>query len=419
MKNNKLLIGLLVFLVILFFVLLYMFLNKPIYEIQFVSDNIVIETVKVKRNNLLPRPADPSKDGYVFVNWYLDNSVYDFNSKVTSNMILTAIWDIALDEVEENSFIITFNTDGGNIISPIKIEENGKLERPNDPEREGYKFLGWYYMVDDTEKEFDFDNTVITNNVTIYAKWEKIVEKASSQSRNNNQITYTVTFNSNGGTSVATQTIKANGVAKRPTNPTKEGYVFVEWRLNNKTYDFNSKVTKDITLSAIWQESQPSSSSSAIINVTSVVLSKSSLNLTEGASQRLTATVNPINATNKDVTWRSSNVQVATVDSSGNVTAVGAGSATITATAGGKSATCEVTVQERITYSLEWVKIQESAIGEYMLYIKSSKGLHVSGTVNVCLIDFNECRSYDISINGHKFIRSAIDESQTAILSID
>lgn len=80
-----------------------------------------------------------------------------------------------------------------------------------------------------------------------------------------------------------------------------------------------------------------------VVPVTSVTLNKSTLSLTEGSSETLTATVLPSNATNKTVTWTVSPSGYATV-SGGVVSAVKAGSCTVTATAGGKSASCAVTV---------------------------------------------------------------------------
>lgn len=77
--------------------------------------------------------------------------------------------------------------------------------------------------------------------------------------------------------------------------------------------------------------------------VTGVKLSKTELTLEIDASETLTATVSPEDATNKDVTWKTSDEKIATVVN-GKVTAVKVGTATITATAGEKSATCEVTV---------------------------------------------------------------------------
>ena len=80
-----------------------------------------------------------------------------------------------------------------------------------------------------------------------------------------------------------------------------------------------------------------------IYKVTGVSLDKTSLTLDVGKSDTLTATVEPEKATNKNVTWESSNTSVATVEN-GVVTAVGAGSTTIKATVDGKSAECSVTV---------------------------------------------------------------------------
>lgn len=80
------------------------------------------------------------------------------------------------------------------------------------------------------------------------------------------------------------------------------------------------------------------------VNVTSITLSSTTMNLEVGQTGTLTATVTPDNATNKTVTWTTSNDKVATV-ANGVVTAVGKGTATITAAADGKTATCTVTVK--------------------------------------------------------------------------
>ena len=84
------------------------------------------------------------------------------------------------------------------------------------------------------------------------------------------------------------------------------------------------------------------------VAVESVTLDKSSLELTEGETATLTATVKPDNATNKTVTWSSDKTSVATVDANGKVTAVAEGTATITAKAGDKTATCSVTVKKNV-----------------------------------------------------------------------
>ncbi len=89
----------------------------------------------------------------------------------------------------------------------------------------------------------------------------------------------------------------------------------------------------------------------AVVPVANVTLDHTVLALFPGDTTALTATVEPDTATDKTVTWESSDPNVATVDQSGKVTAVAPGTATITATAGGKTATCTVTVTPK-TYTV-------------------------------------------------------------------
>lgn len=84
------------------------------------------------------------------------------------------------------------------------------------------------------------------------------------------------------------------------------------------------------------------------ILVTGISLNQTAIEIKSGEKSSLTATITPENATNKTVTWTSSNTAAATV-LNGVVTAIAAGSSTITATAGGKSAVCEVTVTDSST----------------------------------------------------------------------
>ncbi len=86
-----------------------------------------------------------------------------------------------------------------------------------------------------------------------------------------------------------------------------------------------------------------------IIEVVSVTLDKTSLKLVEGETATLIATVNPSNATDKSLTWKSSDESVATVSANGEVKALKPGAATITvSSANGKTAACSLTVEKRI-----------------------------------------------------------------------
>ena len=113
------------------------------------------------------------------------------------------------------------------------------------------------------------------------------------------------------------------------------------------------------------------------VAVTGVSLSKTSLTLVEGNSETLTATITPSNATNKAVSWKSSDASVASVDNNGKVAAVKAGSATITVTTsdGGKTATCSVTVTSK-TVSVTGVKLDKSN-----LELKAGETAQLAATV--------------------------------------
>ena len=95
-----------------------------------------------------------------------------------------------------------------------------------------------------------------------------------------------------------------------------------------------------------------------VIPVTSVSISKSTLQLNKGQSETLTATVSPSDATDKTVTWSSSDATVASVTQEGTVTALKGGSIVVTAKAGEKSAKCSVTV----TVPVEDVSLDRTSV---------------------------------------------------------
>ena len=162
---------------------------------------------------------------------------------------------------------------------------------------------------------------------------------------------YTVTFNSNGGSEVKNRRVAENGSIVEPSEPTREGYTFQGWYLGDEEFNFNSKITSNITLTARWQEISEEGGSqggnggggTGTINVSSISLNFKTIYLNIGQTKTVTARISPSNATNKTVTWSSSNNSIATV-SNGNITGVSTGTVTITAMAGGKSASVEVIV---------------------------------------------------------------------------
>lgn len=138
-----------------------------------------------------------------------------------------------------------------------------------------------------------------------------------------------------------------------PDNATNKNVAFESSNPTVATVDDNGKVTAvGVGEAIITVKAQDGSNKAATVKVTvkpvavtGVILNSTSAELkAKGETVQLTATVNPSNATDKTVTWKSSNPAVATVDANGVVKAVANGTATITAKAGDKTATCTVKV---------------------------------------------------------------------------
>ena len=134
------------------------------------------------------------------------------------------------------------------------------------------------------------------------------------------------------------------------------GYVVDKWTVNgtaitNDTTTYSHKVTAKIEVKVSFKAKPP-----AAVAVTDVALNKSAVTLEEGQNEKLTATIAPANATNKNITWSSDKPDIASVDASGKVTANKAGKAVITVKSedGGKTASCtvKVTAKPPTTYKV-------------------------------------------------------------------
>ena len=144
---------------------------------------------------------------------------------------------------------VTFNTNGGSAVASQTITAGGKVAKPTDPTKDGYTFDGWYKEAA-LATAFDFENDTINDNTIIYAKWTENPPIPPTS--------YTVTFNTNGGSAVASQTITAGGKVTKPTDPTKDGYTFAGWYKDAAlatAFDFTNETINDNTIIyAKWTE---------------------------------------------------------------------------------------------------------------------------------------------------------------------
>ena len=183
------------------------------------------------------RPADPTYDGYTFAGWALDGEPYNFDTPVTGDITLTALWE------KPAEYTVTFDSAGGTPVPAQTVAGNGTVARPSDPTRDGYTFKGWTL----DGQPYDF-GTPVTGNLTLTAVWE--------ENKTPQPVTHKVTFDTNGGSAVDPQTVDDGATAVKPADPTRDGYAFNGWTLDGKPYDFATPVTGDITLEAQWERNE-------------------------------------------------------------------------------------------------------------------------------------------------------------------
>ncbi len=140
------------------------------------------------------------------------------------------------------SYTLTFDSQGGSAVDAASVASGEKAARPTDPVKEGYSFAGWYKETDCTAV-WNFDSDIVSADITLYAKWSVN--------------SYTVTFNTNGGSEITSVSADHGSKLTAPTAPTKTGYGFDGWYKEEaltSAWDFDKDtVTAAVTLYAKWK----------------------------------------------------------------------------------------------------------------------------------------------------------------------
>ena len=115
------------------------------------------------------------------------------------------------------------------------VEDGQTVTKPTDPEKDGYRFIGW--CTDEARTTAYNFSSKVTANITLYAKWVRL---------------WTVTFDNNGTTT--TVTVDDNTTVNEPKEPARDGYRFDGWFTDSSdtAYVFTTPVTADVTLHAKW-----------------------------------------------------------------------------------------------------------------------------------------------------------------------
>ena len=199
------------------------------------------DAVTLPYNTAMTPPATPILSGYTFGGWYSDyafTTAFDFAKKITEDTVIYVKWN-ANPVVSFSSAVSGFAMDA------VKVPYNTSMDEPTAPTLANYTFDGWYADAV-CLTPFDFDQ-LLTKNTVIYAKYTPV--------------NYTVQYNSNGGSTIAAQTLPYGSAMPEPNAaPTKNGAWFAGWYYDialQRPVDFaNDKVSGAMTLYAAWKDKE-------------------------------------------------------------------------------------------------------------------------------------------------------------------
>ena len=208
------------------------------YSVNFDSNGgSAVASQSVKYGSKASRPTDPTRAGHTFQGWYTSRdggARYDFNQTVTGDVTLYAHWSV-------NSYTLAFDGNGGKPSEASRtVAYGGQYGSLPTATRTGYAFQGWYTARDGGTKVSP-STTMGAADTTLYARWSVN--------------SYTVSFDSDGGSNVPAQKVRYGSKASRPADPTRAGHTFQGWytsRDGGSKYDFGTAVTGDVTLHAHW-----------------------------------------------------------------------------------------------------------------------------------------------------------------------
>jgi len=209
------------------------------FDLNYAGSSGAPPAATVVEGKTVAKPAaNPTRTGFTFVGWFKEaagTNEYDFAAPVTADITLYAKWS--------QLFVVTFISNEGSTVDAISdVASGATINAPTPPTRAGHTFGGWF-KEEALTTAWDFATDVVTGNVTLYAKW--------------NANTYTVTFNSDGGSAVEPETVAHGEKATKPADPTKAGQDFGGWfkeaALTTAWNFATDVVTAATTLYARWR----------------------------------------------------------------------------------------------------------------------------------------------------------------------
>ena len=151
-------------------------LNETFTDEDMLNQNLVSVLTKVVDTYV---NLNPEVNEFIIAsNLHMPESIVQELQEATSHDIIFYIdYQSNLDEVRDshNYYTVTFDTAGGSSIDSVVVKDGDAIEKPSDPNRDGYNFVGWYLG----DIEYDFAS-LVTEDLTLIAKWEEVSEEVSN-----------------------------------------------------------------------------------------------------------------------------------------------------------------------------------------------------------------------------------------------
>ena len=173
----------------------------------------------------------PTKTGHKFVGWDYEGTYITSTNGLVGDITVTAVWEII-------TYNINYDLDEGTLTSanPSTYNVETATITLNEPEKLGYKFLGWY----NGQTKVETIEQGSTGDISLVAKWQVI--------------TYTITYDLNDGTNNVANKDSYSVVANITfASPTREGYTFVNWTYNGQEITSTDERFENLVLVANWE----------------------------------------------------------------------------------------------------------------------------------------------------------------------
>lgn len=182
----------------------------------------------------------PLRSGFQFDGWYFEQDHSGTKISSTSTLVLAEDTTVYAKWIQE--FTVSFDSSGGSTIESQLVLDGDLIIEPTDPVLASHTFEGWY-----TDNTFatiwNFSTDVVSSDQNLVAKWI--------------QYEFTITFDSNSGSSVETVVVQRDQLISEPAEPTRIGYNFKGWFTDNTfttEWDFSvDKPSRNITFVAKWE----------------------------------------------------------------------------------------------------------------------------------------------------------------------